>query len=75
MLLNHTVREAVTGGMGEFKFLLGDEGYKSRYTDDPTSVETVALGSNRVTGRLLASAVATRRGVRSREWSTPASCS
>jgi CelD/BcsL family acetyltransferase involved in cellulose biosynthesis len=65
VLLNHTVREAVSAGMGEFKFLLGDEGYKSRYTDDPTVVETVGLGANRTTERVLSAAVFARGRARS----------
>ncbi|MEA2454384.1 MAG: hypothetical protein QOI45_646 [Thermoleophilaceae bacterium] len=44
VLLAHTVREAMNDGMREYDFLRGGEGYKDRFTDDDTVVETWAAG-------------------------------
>jgi CelD/BcsL family acetyltransferase involved in cellulose biosynthesis len=44
VLLAHSVREAMNDGMREYDFLRGGEGYKDRFTDDDTVVETRAAG-------------------------------
>ncbi|MBA3264058.1 MAG: GNAT family N-acetyltransferase [Thermoleophilaceae bacterium] len=44
VLLVHTVREAINDEMREYDFLRGGEGYKDRFTDDDTVVETWAAG-------------------------------
>jgi CelD/BcsL family acetyltransferase involved in cellulose biosynthesis len=44
VLLAHSVREAMNDGMREYDFLRGGEGYKDRFTDDDTVVETWAAG-------------------------------
>lgn len=43
VLLAHTVREAATDGMREYRLLLGDEPYKARFATDDDPVETLAL--------------------------------
>jgi CelD/BcsL family acetyltransferase involved in cellulose biosynthesis len=42
VLLVHSIREAFNDGMREYDFLRGGEGYKDRFTDDETVVETRA---------------------------------
>jgi CelD/BcsL family acetyltransferase involved in cellulose biosynthesis len=43
VLLVHTIREAFRDGMREYRFLRGDEPYKSRFADRDTGLETLAL--------------------------------
>jgi CelD/BcsL family acetyltransferase involved in cellulose biosynthesis len=43
VLLCHTIREACADGMVEYRLLVGDEGYKGRFADAETVLETVAV--------------------------------
>jgi CelD/BcsL family acetyltransferase involved in cellulose biosynthesis len=43
VLLNRTIRSALEDGMEEYRLLLGDETYKSRYATEDLGVETVAV--------------------------------
>jgi CelD/BcsL family acetyltransferase involved in cellulose biosynthesis len=43
VLLAHTIREAASDGMDEYRFLRGDERYKLRFADADPGVETVVL--------------------------------
>jgi CelD/BcsL family acetyltransferase involved in cellulose biosynthesis len=63
VLLNNAVREAVRDGMGEFKFLLGSEGYKNRYTNVDAPVRTVALGRTAAVRSAIAAAIPIKRRV------------
>jgi CelD/BcsL family acetyltransferase involved in cellulose biosynthesis len=42
VLLAHTVRQAQADGVGEYRFLRGDEPYKYRFTDDDPGLVSVA---------------------------------
>lgn len=43
-LLLHTIREAFRDGLREYRFLLGDEAYKSKFTRDDPGVELLVVG-------------------------------
>jgi CelD/BcsL family acetyltransferase involved in cellulose biosynthesis len=64
VLMSHTIRAAIEDGMREYRFLLGDERYKGRFTgDDPGEVTVVA--PTRPLGSLaLRAALARRRSRR-----------
>jgi CelD/BcsL family acetyltransferase involved in cellulose biosynthesis len=67
VLLAHSIREAATDGMREYRFLRGAEPFKLRFADADPGVETLAL-SRGVAGRLAAIAAVTqlrRRSLRS----------
>ena len=64
MLLAHSVREAQADGMGEYRFLRGDEGFKRRFADAEPTVHTVVAARGTVARWALAAAV--RGGVASR---------
>lgn len=55
VLLAHTMREAFNDGMREYRLLLGDEPYKSRFTEEDAGVESILLAGTRL-GRAAASA-------------------
>ena len=57
VLLAHTIREAASDGMREYRFLRGDEPYKSRFADADPGVETVVV-TRGVRGRLAGAAAA-----------------
>ncbi len=63
VLLCHTLRCAFEDGMSEYRFGMGDEPYKYRFTDDDPGLETVALASGR-RGRLGLAALRAALGVR-----------
>jgi CelD/BcsL family acetyltransferase involved in cellulose biosynthesis len=44
VLLAHSVREAMSDGMQEYRFGRGAEEYKSRFADDDAEVQTLVLG-------------------------------
>lgn len=44
VLLSHTIRDAFESGAREYRFLRGGEAYKSRFTDDEATVETLLVG-------------------------------
>ena len=44
LLLAHTIRSAFEEGAEAYDFLLGDETYKSRFTNDEREVRTIAIG-------------------------------
>jgi CelD/BcsL family acetyltransferase involved in cellulose biosynthesis len=60
VLLGHSLREAISDGMREYRFGRGGEEYKSRFTDDDSRVETVVL-PRRLKGRVAVAAVAAAR--------------
>lgn len=43
VLLSHAVREALTDGMGEYRFLRGGEAYKERFSTSDPGLETYGL--------------------------------
>jgi CelD/BcsL family acetyltransferase involved in cellulose biosynthesis len=43
VLIVHTLRDAVEAGMSRYRFLLGGEDYKRRFTTAEPEVETVAI--------------------------------
>jgi CelD/BcsL family acetyltransferase involved in cellulose biosynthesis len=61
VLMAHTIREACTDGMREYRLLLGDEPYKDRFATDEGRLETIALPRTRTGRAALAGASATRR--------------
>jgi CelD/BcsL family acetyltransferase involved in cellulose biosynthesis len=61
VLLARTVRAAFEDGQREYRFLIGDEPYKGRFTEDLGTVETLAVA----VGPLGRAAVAAARGARS----------
>jgi CelD/BcsL family acetyltransferase involved in cellulose biosynthesis len=61
VLLAHTVREAQADGMDEYRFLRGDEPFKSRFTDDDPGLVTLAASSGALGGTALAAAIGARR--------------
>ena len=63
VMLNRTIRDAVEDGMSEYKFLLGEEEYKDRYTDEDAPVTTVAIGRNAVFRSAVGAAVPLKRMV------------
>jgi CelD/BcsL family acetyltransferase involved in cellulose biosynthesis len=63
VLLNNSVREAVRDGLTEFKFLLGSEEYKDRYTDVDAPVRTVIQCRNAAMRSALAAAIPIRRAL------------
>jgi CelD/BcsL family acetyltransferase involved in cellulose biosynthesis len=62
VLLAHAVRNACDDGVGEFRFLAGDEPYKLRLADGDLQPETRLLGSG-FTGRLGAIAIGVIRSL------------
>ena len=65
VLLAHTLREALTDGMHEYRFGRGGEEYKSRFTDDESRVETLVL-PRRLKGRVAVAAADAARRTRAR---------
>jgi CelD/BcsL family acetyltransferase involved in cellulose biosynthesis len=63
VLLAHSLREAMADGMREYRFGRGDEEYKSRFTGDESSVETVVLGRG-LRGRVAVAAARQRQARR-----------
>jgi CelD/BcsL family acetyltransferase involved in cellulose biosynthesis len=61
VLLNNCIREALEDGMSEFKLLLGEHDYKSRYATDEPPVETRVLARSKVAQNALRLAVPARR--------------
>lgn len=61
VLLAHSVRRAQADGMGEYRFLRGDEPFKRRFTDDASSVVTVVAARGTAARAALAAALAARR--------------
>jgi CelD/BcsL family acetyltransferase involved in cellulose biosynthesis len=61
VLTAHTIREAVRDGMRRYRFLLGGEEYKARFTTSEPSVETVALAATARGAVALAGVRAVRR--------------
>lgn len=57
VLLAHTIREAATDGMREYRFLRGGEAFKSRFADADPGLETVVV-TRGVRGRLAGAAAA-----------------
>lgn len=43
VLLAHSIRAAVEGGMSEYRFLEGSEGYKYRFASEDQGLETIAI--------------------------------
>jgi CelD/BcsL family acetyltransferase involved in cellulose biosynthesis len=48
VLLCHSIREAVTDGVREYRFLRGDEEFKSRFASHDYGLETIAVGRGRL---------------------------
>jgi len=48
VLFSHTIREAVTDGLLEYRLLQGGEHYKYRFATDELGLETVAVGRGRI---------------------------
>jgi CelD/BcsL family acetyltransferase involved in cellulose biosynthesis len=63
VLLAHSIREAMADGMREYRFGRGDEGYKSRFAGEQSTVETVALGRG-LKGRVAVAAAGQRQARR-----------
>jgi CelD/BcsL family acetyltransferase involved in cellulose biosynthesis len=61
VLLAHTIREAVSDGMEEYRFLRGDERYKLRFADADPGVETVLLARGPVARLALSLRTSVRR--------------
>jgi CelD/BcsL family acetyltransferase involved in cellulose biosynthesis len=57
VLLAHTIREAASDGMREYRFLRGGEPFKSRFADADPGLETVVV-TRGVRGRLAGAAAA-----------------
>lgn len=66
VLLAHTIRAAAEDGIGEYRFLRGDETYKRRFADRDEGLETVALarGVRGRIGSMAAASLARHRSVR-----------
>jgi CelD/BcsL family acetyltransferase involved in cellulose biosynthesis len=63
VLMSHTIRAAIEDGMNEYRFLLGDEPYKSRFAShDPGEITVVA--PTRPLGSVVLRAALTRRRAR-----------
>lgn len=60
VLLAHTVRAAIEDGMREYRFLLGDEPYKLRFTSEDPGDSTVLVPTGTL-GRLVLGAAGARR--------------
>jgi CelD/BcsL family acetyltransferase involved in cellulose biosynthesis len=60
VLVAHTLREAVVGGMREYRFLRGGEAYKDRFATRDPGVETVTLAGS-AAGRAAVAAAGLRR--------------
>jgi CelD/BcsL family acetyltransferase involved in cellulose biosynthesis len=56
VLLCHTVRSAFEDGMREYRFGLGDEPYKSRFTEHDPGLDTIAIAAG-ARGRLALGAI------------------
>jgi CelD/BcsL family acetyltransferase involved in cellulose biosynthesis len=65
VLLVHTIREALDGGLREYRFLLGGEDYKARLATRNLALETVVLGHG-ATGRAVVAAAIVRDRLRRR---------
>jgi CelD/BcsL family acetyltransferase involved in cellulose biosynthesis len=61
VLLAHTVRAAFDDGQREYRFLIGDEPYKSRFTQDDGTVQTLAVAAGPLGEAAVAGARAARR--------------
>jgi CelD/BcsL family acetyltransferase involved in cellulose biosynthesis len=48
VLLAHTIRESFRDGMREYRLLLGDEPYKSRFTEENAGVESIVFAGTRL---------------------------
>lgn len=66
VLLAHTIREAASDGMREYRFLRGDESYKHRFADADPGLVTVGAGRGPRGVAALSGAVAARRARRLR---------
>lgn len=56
--MTHTMREAFTDGMREYRLLLGSEAYKDRFATEDQEVETLLFPATG-RGRLVAGVVGT----------------
>jgi CelD/BcsL family acetyltransferase involved in cellulose biosynthesis len=61
VLLVHTIREALDGGMREYRLLLGGEDYKARVATHNLALETVVLGHGTAARAVVAAAIARDR--------------
>jgi CelD/BcsL family acetyltransferase involved in cellulose biosynthesis len=61
VLLCHTIRCAFEDGMTSYRFGVGDEGYKSRFSEEDIRLETIAVPAGRVSSLTVA---AIRRALR-----------
>jgi CelD/BcsL family acetyltransferase involved in cellulose biosynthesis len=64
VLMAHTIRAAAEDGLGEYRFLRGDEAFKGRFTDEEVVVDTVAAARGASASAALALAVLGRRALR-----------
>ena len=55
VLLSHTIRDALDHGIEEYRFLRGDDAYKSRFASENVPLVTLGL-PNGVAGRTAVSA-------------------
>ncbi len=62
VLMVHTIRTALDDGMGEYRLLLGKEGYKDRFANVDHGVETVALADGALGRGVIAAVSAADRG-------------
>ena len=60
VLLAHSIRRALEDGMDEYRFLLGGEEYKNRFTSEDPGLETLAVTRGAVGKAALASALGLR---------------
>lgn len=65
VLLAHTIREAMTDGAGEYRFLRGDEAYKSRFTTTDEGLQSVVVART-LRGRSWATRYLLRQKLRAR---------
>jgi CelD/BcsL family acetyltransferase involved in cellulose biosynthesis len=66
LLQVHTIREAMTDGIGEYRFLRGGEGYKDRFANADRGLETIVVprglrGRAALAARRASLAIASRR--------------
>ena len=61
VLLAHSIREAFSDGMREYRFLRGGEDFKYRFADADPGLETIALARGRVGRLAIRSGTALRR--------------
>lgn len=61
VVLVNAIREALAGGMREYRLLLGHEPYKYRFANEDVGVETVSLTRSTLSRVALRTAVAARR--------------